>query len=456
MNSFLKYFKYRAIQAAILGLFQVGISLGIQPIALPKEFYILRENSLVLDSGETCIELHQEYPVFYILTHGTFSSHRSRRSGRAWGETEFVEQIPQGFFEDKRYNEQQPIRLVFGWSGQAYDVSRKEGGRALAEGINHILQEVPHAKIIVLGHSHGGNVINVASQYVSKPIDVVIQLATPILCYNYSLEKFDNTRGYAPEKIKQLYLYYSMNDFVQCVGAGHANFKRRYAPVDGIDLYNIRLLVNGHDPLHIHMHNNTIGKEILTLSNKIQHLYTVNKNLIANIVDKDYLQQEQENIALRNADGAVCIRPYNPQTTGIFTGKSTDQFWPEWNNLSEQENAFSQEQNAYFKQAYTKDIWHVCSKRERLYNIIDEIRHGSPIGLRPSFTYITETRIVYSLYTVGQSIHNGLQAGTVTAHTAATQVKDVLIQARAQMQEKLAGATLSLQETLNRLYRSRL
>lgn len=408
--------------------FTQGMVLFAQKITIPKDFCILSQTTqeaLEVDLNSS-LEITQQYPVFYILTHGTFASRISSRTGHAWGEREFTEQIPQGFFEDERYNEQAPIRLVFGWSGQVNDAARKEGGKLLASGINNIIEQVPQAKIIVLGHSHGGNIINVASQYVAQPIDVVIQLATPILAYNHRQEQFDNERGYLPEKINKLFLYFSMNDFVQSIAAGHAYFKRRYAPIEGIDIYNVRLLVNGNDPLHINMHDKTIGKEILALSNKIQHTYKHNKNLIANIIDKDFLQNKKTNSNLRDADAIICIQPYSPTCGDIFTGKSTDKFWPDWTLLSNHENRLNEQQNAIFKQEFTKDIWHIASRRERLYNIIEEIRYGSPIRWQHTLTNLSQTRVAYSLLYVGQNISNGLQIASAHVQQRVYQAGDAV------------------------------
>jgi len=56
-------------------------------------------------------------------------------------------------------------RHVFVWSGGNTDRDRREGGRALAAHIDGIVTQDPNARIHLVGHSHGGNVILSALEY---------------------------------------------------------------------------------------------------------------------------------------------------------------------------------------------------------------------------------------------------------------------------------------------------
>ena len=101
-----------------------------------------------------------------ILVHGTFavSAEWSRPGG------EFYENFD---YHAKRLNQK---LIPFAWSGKLSDAARVQGGRALAK---VVLSYPPHEKIIIIGHSHGGNVINLASQILSDPFARLLDLANP-------------------------------------------------------------------------------------------------------------------------------------------------------------------------------------------------------------------------------------------------------------------------------------
>lgn len=326
------------------------------------------------------IEINDEEPIFYILIHGTFSSESDSKdpSNLFWGEAEFTEKVPKDFFGEGKNPEKEPIRFAFRWSGNWSDDARIKGGKKLAESIRELYQEFPNAWVICLGHSHGGNVINVASKHLDEKntMDFVIQLATPVLTYNSKKDSFDPNSKYYPNSkaIDTLMIFYSNQDFVQSGGAGDSAYKRRYAPIADIDLYNIRMRkYRGLDDLHIYMHDDVVGKKILQLCSKIKKNYKGNKNLICDITPADRRRKfiealkagpRAELLKLISLDEAletplVCIKPYEAKKSGVwqgvksqFQGKPTDSFWPDWTGKYPEEQALSNKDAVIFRHIF--------------------------------------------------------------------------------------------------------
>jgi|GEM_PF-6657611 hypothetical protein len=329
----------------------------------PNKFYGLKPYH---DSAK--IEIADEEPIFYILVHGTFSSETDSKDPEMiyWGEDEFIENVPKDFFGPNTNPEKAPIRVSFRWSGNMSDDARKKGGKKLAEAIRQLYDAFPNAYVICCGHSHGGNVMNVASQDLDDKhtIDFAIQLATPVMCYNEKKEVFDNTSGYYPNSkaINTLMIFYSEYDFVQTGGAGQVNFKRRYAPIPGIDLYNVRMRkLRGKDDLHVHMHDDVIGRKILQLCNKIKQTYKGNKNLIADITPAERRRKsaEERKVSVTPAElemPLVSIKPYSGKkkstVKAMFQGISTDALWPDWTGKYPAEIAASNIDAAIFEKIF--------------------------------------------------------------------------------------------------------
>jgi hypothetical protein len=64
--------------------------------------------------------------------------------------------------------------ISFSWSGVPSAHEIFVGGQRLAELIFFICKHLPNEKIILIGHSHGGNVIALASQILNNSVDNVI------------------------------------------------------------------------------------------------------------------------------------------------------------------------------------------------------------------------------------------------------------------------------------------
>ena len=354
---------------------------NVFPLPIPSYFHTVENlyppeeaSFLGFQRDASAILLKKDEPnyIFYILIHGTFSGvYDSKTPGHLWGEDEFTELIPAHFFGEYPEKDTVPVRLAFGWDGKLSDESRKTAGEKLANGINAIKKQIKknnpdaHVYLLLVGHSHGGNVINVASQKIKEPIERVIQLATPVLAYDSKTHQFNNSNGYYPHNFDQLIIYYSMQDFVQSGGALESSFKRRYGPVEGINIYNVRLRVEGNDPLHIKMHDHLIGKNILALTKKIQNIYKTNHNLIAHITHKK-----------PGANLLIAIKPYVKEKNILYdisTGPSTDTYWPLWEGQNQGEKLYNRFQRKLFQNIYQEEIDHQPGPEERLEGALESL-----------------------------------------------------------------------------------
>jgi hypothetical protein len=292
-------------------------------INLPEGICNATEISAKMGCGQRNLTFDSKTPVFLILIHGTFSQDEKFLDDIALNK----DPIPQGFFKNSTYDNSLPIKLTYSWSGKNSDSARISGGKALAHGLNNIMQQCQQAgiepKIILMAHSHGGNVSAVASNFVTNPIDRAIFLATPVLRYDQNKKSGTENDLYLPKSIKELFLFYSMQDFVQTAGALTSDFKRRYGPITGINIYNVRLLLNGQEPLHTELYNQVIEDHALELCTIIKSRFIKNKNLVANIAPKN-----------PQADKLVAIKKYDPVKTNPFTGKSTDDLWKNWETFT--------------------------------------------------------------------------------------------------------------------------
>lgn len=323
------------------------------------------------------ITITTKRPIFYILVHGTYAFPFGF-DGTTWGESNFSGLVPQGFFVNTAQLQEpaqdtEAIRISFGWIGLLDDYARKFAGKKLAEGINKIRAQLKRYDIIptfiLLGHSHGGNVINVASQYVDEPIDMAIELATPILAFNTATQKFDNNTGYLPKNIKELFLFFSMQDFVQPGGSveGAEHVKRRFSPLPGINLYNIMLRVNGNYPLHIYMHDEVIGKRMLQLVKKIKDDFLHNKNLVAHLTNVSAKQEADMLVAIKPAFSLSMINVLDMGTPRI------DALWPAIQGKYAEEETRSVKANDIFRKIYGSNMWDIPPVEDRLQKVTEAL-----------------------------------------------------------------------------------
>lgn len=134
------------------------------------------------------------FPPLTVIVHGTWANNDTWWRWPA----EFPQYINQ--HTGDVYDGQRP----FTWSGDNTDEARREGGRTLLRWA----QENPAQNLTIIAHSHGGNVVFLASQ-IGLKIQKLILMGTPI------------RTDYLPnmEEIKTIFNIYSTRDFVQILGA---------------------------------------------------------------------------------------------------------------------------------------------------------------------------------------------------------------------------------------------
>lgn len=141
--------------------------------------------------------------------HGTFA-----HKGKAYTNQEHDEfKAVKNFVESQAKIDGAIDHLInYAWSGHLSDEDREHGGLQLANFLNTFGKN--YQKITVIAHSHGCNVVNIAS-HTLKPgikIDKAIYFAGPV--------REDEKDIYKPtEKIRKIYNFYSTNDPVQLVGS---------------------------------------------------------------------------------------------------------------------------------------------------------------------------------------------------------------------------------------------
>jgi len=217
-----------------------------------------------------------------ILVHGSFATNRG------WWKSNGV------FFEElskqsKLLEPQQKV-VSFAWSGTPSNNEIEKAGRELAE----VIKQYPATEpIILIGHSHGGNVINKASQFLTQPqpspLDVTPttkQIVTEQQQVpgcpeqrEYSIDKafylgtpVDMTR-YAPNMnvIKYVINLYSMGDSIQRV----LGFYNREYPLND-RLINLEVFFNKNNrkskPNHYQLHDQVVGSWLLFIPDVLSGL----------------------------------------------------------------------------------------------------------------------------------------------------------------------------------------
>src|SRR5437762_9800343 len=175
----------------------------------------------------------------YIIVHGT------------WG-LETTWYMPGGDFFDAleiSAKEHNATVVPFSWTGKNNIQARQKAAQNVAK----LIETYDKAtEIIVIAHSHGGNVAIIASHLLQKnKIFCLYTLGTPI---NRSL--YPNM-----DMIRYCYNFFSFDDLVQPV---LGMFEREYAPHERIA--NVRVVINGKEPDHTDLHNVVVGKWLSYIS----------------------------------------------------------------------------------------------------------------------------------------------------------------------------------------------
>lgn len=186
-----------------------------------------------------------------ILIHGTWSQ----------GTPRFVSDQAPTFKAVLNYAElgahvnKQPVDVVsFAWSSFNDHNDRMQGAQNLAQLLDQITEN--YQTISVIGHSHGCNVINIASHKLKKAtINTAIYFACPVR------ERVDTETLYRPtNKIETLYNFYSFVDKIQMIGSVDVTCPQNIISMhparifdssrNDINVFNIATFINNKAPGH--------------------------------------------------------------------------------------------------------------------------------------------------------------------------------------------------------------
>lgn len=201
-----------------------------------------------------------------IGTHGTYAP---KAPGFSDPDNVYFQGI-RNFAEQLALRKKIAVLIVsYGWDAANWTSSRIEAGKTMAQIINKYFSS-SRKKIILVSHSHGCNVANIASHYTKLPIELMVHYASPI---REKDPQRDCTTAvcreqlYKPTNFKLLLSFYSLHDFVQIAGGlttkiwdtiksasknlfGGSDL-RQYEQTDQKEkIYNISTKVNSQFPSH--------------------------------------------------------------------------------------------------------------------------------------------------------------------------------------------------------------
>ncbi|MCK4518075.1 alpha/beta hydrolase [Candidatus Babeliales bacterium] len=232
------------------------------------------------------------YPVV-ILVHGTFSNKKWCSPGGGFYEVLSAEAALQG-----------DIVVPFAWSGKLSHKFRMRAAKSLVK----LIQSYPRGeKIILIGHSHGGNIINLASHLLYDPVEATMEscwhgggiegvidfVNTLINTYPNSDSSVDTSKAVSLKEnyyIDKAYLIATpvldKSTYVPCMKSIHTVlnlysegdgvqtvlgfYKRKYNSRD--NLINVQIKIEGKglwgngDPKHRDMHDPLVAKKLLSMS----------------------------------------------------------------------------------------------------------------------------------------------------------------------------------------------
>jgi hypothetical protein len=230
-----------------------------------NELYEVSREAIVdcfdtLESSISKIHLHlpmirlcRADPIIFYVVHGTWSDGNPEYFDQSCEEfqatIEFVRELAE------RYA--QPVEIVsFRWSGEDSIEARQEGGDRLRKLTDrHYQTNNGYSVVWAYCHSHGGNIVNIASQDVA--FDTCIYCATPVV--------EGTLRMYRPLYIKRLYHMYATSDPIQQAGSfdrrslstffAHRGNGRVYQAQEDKRILNMRLQCDGKGPGHMAVKN---------------------------------------------------------------------------------------------------------------------------------------------------------------------------------------------------------
>ena len=176
----------------------------------------------------------------FILIHGT------------WG-ADCTWYVPTGdFFQalEEAVCEKNSVVVPFRWSGGCGHDARVQAAQNLVKLIKTYDEKTA---VYIIAHSHGGNVVTMASQFLAQEegnnhhIRALFTLGTPVMS------------NYLPNMkvIEYLYNLFSFEDLIQTVlGLSVREFPEHKR------IANLRVMINGKEPDHAGLHHAIIGKWI--------------------------------------------------------------------------------------------------------------------------------------------------------------------------------------------------
>ncbi len=204
-----------------------------------------------------------------------------------------------------------PTRIIYyRWSGLNTEDARKQAGETLAK----VIDLHSNFHIITIAHSHGGTVVNYASNSIKNPIDVMAHYAVPVMAEH---------PAWRPNNFKLLCNFYALSDIVQLIAATTvtkafkeglklqltqlAPFREHSAQTAGSNagrIVNVRTRFHGYETDH-----SSIKNAIVVLPHLLEMLeknYAIHNDLELNvdITQKDYpllIMARNEQIHLEHA-----------------------------------------------------------------------------------------------------------------------------------------------------------
>ena len=306
-------------------------------------------------------------PIVLVVIHGTFTAATVAPEYYDSNNKEFQNILR--FAQHYAEKQGAPIDVIsFGWSGQNKSADRISAGQRLAL----ILREYyHHCDIISISHSHGCNVANVASRYISsesmEPFNYMIQFATPV-------RDITDAVDFAPCNFNKLIQFYSTSDLVAAAGSLNTSKLselegscRKYARQTGRSIYNIRVQVNGEDPGHSSIKQ--IGDYLPEIMQTLESNYFYNSDLDLNVRKVPY-GHDPVNLVIRNplateraleqggiydfvdlfnTDAVNSSVFVEPEIKNKLEGNPQEQL--------EHELAYSKKQEQLYKQLYNRSIY---------------------------------------------------------------------------------------------------
>lgn len=196
--------------------------------ALHEQFQDLAENVAIHTAEQSTASLCLEAPVralytytppvikfakkdLMIVIHGTFSHHKDAFRNEAHEQFQSI----MHFTQDRAEKVGKVVDLIsFGWNAYNNHKDRLQAGKNLALLLDRVRKN--YNEITIIAHSHGCNVVNIASHFMQKStITTAIYLACPV---RDKAQINDNL--YEPtDRIKNIYSFYSLVDPVAFLGS---------------------------------------------------------------------------------------------------------------------------------------------------------------------------------------------------------------------------------------------